>query len=208
MLVQFFNRLQKLKSVIPMNPRVIAREPDTVVIDDYVSSSDIKYLLQKAPELTEGITNDNLSNTYTLSPYKDDVVRFLCMKVAMLVGVPVQYLRYIDIDYIPVNSSLVKKPATYNKVPESPVATGPYGRVLGTASILLSDDATLLLNGSALDVKKAQIIGIQMVDEQDILYYNNILESGKVVQNDLWLCSFVFAEFPRELNVEDYEVKL
>ena len=190
-----------------MNPRVIAREPDTVVIDDYVSSSDIKYLLQKAPELTEGITNDNLSNTYTLSPYKDDVVRFLCMKVAMLVGVPVQHLRYIDIDYIPVNSSLVKKPATYNKVPESPVATGPYGRVLGTASILLSDDATLLLNGSALDVKKAQIIGIQMVDEQDNLYYNNILESGKVVQNDLWLCSFVFTEFPREL-VKDYEVEL
>lgn len=207
MLVHFFNRLQELKSVIPSNPRVITRVPDTVVIDDYVSSADINYLLTKVPELTEGITNDDLSTTYTLSPYKDDVIKFLCAKVLILIGVPIEHLRYINVHRIPVDSSGVKQPVTYPKTLESPVANAPYGKVLGTAHILLSDDATLLLNGSTLDVKKAQIIGIQTVDEQHVLYYNNILESGKVVQNDLWLCSFVFTEFPREL-VKDYEVEL
>tara|TARA_R110000803_G_scaffold42597_2_gene91238 strand:- start:38111 stop:38695 length:585 start_codon:yes stop_codon:yes gene_type:complete len=194
--------------MMAQNPRVIARAPDSAVADNFVSSPDITYLLEQAPKLTEGITNEDLSKTYTLSPYSDDVIKFLSAKVSRFVGVPRDYLQYINIYHFPVGTIQPKQKYSYDKIQESPVAFTPHGKVIGTATILLSDDATLLLNGSTLDVKKSQIVGVQMVDEQDNLYYNNILESGTVVENDLWLCSFVFTEFPRELNEVYGEIKL
>ena len=54
----FLTRINEIKSITNLDPRLINDDPEVILIDNFLSPADILYLLEVAPKLTESISHE------------------------------------------------------------------------------------------------------------------------------------------------------
>ena len=192
----FLNRIDEIKSITNLDPLTFSNNPEGVSIDDFLFPSDILYLLEVAPKLTESISHEAVE-TYRLSPYNNDVVKLLSHTVSKITGLTVEQLSYICLYNIKENSTFDMKGFSLSKIKESPVANSPHGKILAIGVLELTD-ATLKVCGTPVPTKTGRLILTKTVDVNPEVCNNSILNSS-AYSNDVWICTFMFAEQPREL---------
>jgi len=192
----FLNRIDEIKSITNLDPLTFSNNPEGVSIDDFLFPSDILYLLEVAPKLTESISHEAVE-TYRLSPYNNDVVKLLSHTVSKITGLTVEQLSYICLYNIKENSTFDMKGFSLSKIKESPVANSPHGKILAIGVLALTD-VGLKVCGTPVPAKPGTLVLRKTVDVNPEVCNNSILNSS-AYSNDVWICTFMFAEQPREL---------
>lgn len=192
----FLNRIDEIKSITNLDLLTFSESPEGVFIDNFLSPSDIQYLLEVGPKLTESISHEGIE-TYRLSPYNNDVVKLISHTVSTITGLTLEQLNYICLYNIKENSTLAMKGFNSLKITESPVANSPHGKILAIGVLELTD-ATLKVCGTPVPTKTGRLILTKTVDVNPEVCNNSILNSS-AYSNDVWICTFMFAEQPREL---------
>ena len=192
----FLNRIDEIKSITNLDPLTFSNNPEGVSIDDFLFPSDILYLLEVAPKLTESISHEAVE-TYRLSPYNNDVVKLLSHTLSKITGLTVEQLSYICLYNIKENNSLDVKGFSLPKIKESPVANSPHGKILAIGVLALTD-VGLKVCGTPVPAKPGTLVLRKTVDVNPEVCNNSILNSS-AYSNDVWICTFMFAEQPREL---------
>lgn len=192
----FLNRIDEIKSITNLDPLTFSNNPEGVSIDDFLFPSDILYLLEVAPKLTESISHEAVE-TYRLSPYNNDVVKLLSHTLSKITGLTVEQLSYICLYNIKENSTFDMKGFSLSKIKESPVANSPHGKILAIGVLALTD-VGLKVCGTPVPAKPGTLVLRKTVDVNPEVCNNSILNSS-AYSNDVWICTFMFAEQPREL---------
>ena len=192
----FLNRIDEIKSITNLDPLTFSNNPEGVFIDNFLFPSDILYLLEVAPKLTESISHEAVE-TYRLSPYNNDVVKLLSHTLSKITGLTVEQLSYICLYNIKENSTFDMKGFSLSKIKESPVANSPHGKILAIGVLALTD-VGLKVCGTPVPAKPGTLVLRKTVDVNPEVCNNSILNSS-AYSNDVWICTFMFAEQPREL---------
>ena len=95
------------------------------------------------------------------------------------------------------NSTLAMKGFNSLKITESPVANSPHGKILALGVLALTD-VDLKVCEMQVSAKPGRLILIKTVDVIPEVCNNSILNSS-AYSDDVWICTFKFAEQPREL---------
>ena len=152
--------------------------------------------MEVAPKLTESISHEAVE-TYRLSPYNNDVVKLLSHTLSKITGLTVEQLSYICLYNIKENSTFDMKGFSLSKIKESPVANSPHGKILAIGVLALTD-VGLKVCGTPVPAKPGTLVLRKTVDVNPEVCNNSILNSS-AYSNDVWICTFMFAEQPREL---------
>ena len=192
----FLNRIDEIKSITNLDPLTFSNNPEGVFIDNFLFPSDILYLLEVAPKLTESISHEAVE-TYRLSPYNNDVVKLLSQTVSKITGLTVEQLSYVCLYNLKENNSIDIKGFSLPKIKESPVANSPHGKILAIGVLALTD-VGLKVCGTPVPAKPGTLVLRKTVDVNPEVCNNSILNSS-AYSNDVWICTFRFAEQPREL---------
>ena len=192
----FLNRIDEIKSITNLDLLTASDDPEVILIDNFLSPSDILYLLEVAPKLTESISHEAIE-TYRLSPYNNDVVKLISHTLSKITGLTVEQLSYICLYNIKENNSLDVKGFSLPKIKESPVANSPHGKILAMGVLALTNMA-LKVCGTPVPTKSGRLVLTKTVDVNPEVCNNSILHSSANLK-DVWVCIFRFTEQPREL---------
>ena len=192
----FLTRIDEIKSITNLDPRLINDDPEVILIDNFLSPADILYLLEVAPKLTESISHEAVE-TYRLSPYKNDVVKLISHTLSKITELTVEQLSYICLYNLKEKNSLDMKGFSLPKIKESPVANSPHGKILAIGVLALTNVA-LKVCGIPVPATAGRLVLTKTVDVNPEVCNNSILHSSAYLK-DVWICTFRFTEQPREL---------
>ncbi len=193
----FQDRVDEIKAITNKDLVQLTEDPEVVTIYDFLSPLDIKYLLDKATALTESISEDSI-DTYRLSPYIDEHIKLICIKIASIVDMPLEHLNYINLYNLKSNQRLEIKDFTLPKIQESHVATSPNGNIQAVGVLALTTAPFTLVNVPL--VADAGTLAMAKTVDVDPEVCNNTILASYTSDDDVWFCTFKFTEKPRTLN--------
>lgn len=192
----FLTRIDEINFITDKDLLTINDDPEVILIDNFLSPSDILYLLEVAPKLTASISNEFVE-TYRLSPYNNDVVKLISHTLSKITGLTVEQLSYICLYNIKENNILDLKGFSLPKIKESPVANSPHGKILAIGVLALTN-VTLKVCGIHVTAQSGRLLLAKTVDVNPEVCNNSILHTSAYLE-DVWICTFRFTEQPREL---------
>ena len=193
----FQERIDEIKAITSKDFVTLTQDPEVIICDDFLSPLDITYLLDETKKLTESISEESF-DTYRLSPYRHDFIKVIAHQISQAVDKPLENLYYINLYNIKQNQQFYLSGFELPKIQESTIAMSPNGKIEAIGILALSN-ASLSVASVPIPGKPGTLILAKTVDVDPKTCNNSILGSS-TSDEDVWFCTFMFTEHPREIN--------